>query len=253
MASSSVRSLFSRAAPKATKEAAKKVSSPPATQTRSLATTADVPTGAGFWDAVKARRTYYNLQNKSSVSDARLEEIVAEALKYGPSAFNIQSTRAVLVLGDKHKQVWDVIYDSHKPNMGDEAAQKAQKEKFDAVYRGGYATICFFEDTVTTDKFLETMPFLKGKFPLWTANTAGIAQYIVWAGLAAEGMGANLQHYSQFHDDNQAAINKFLGVPESWVGTAQMVVGVPSDRGAPGAPEFPKTWNPTSDKLKVVQ
>lgn len=137
--------------------------------------------------------------------------------------------------------------------MGDAEAQAAQKAKFDAVYRGGYATICFFEDTVTTDKFLETMPFLKEKFPLWTANTAGIAQYIVWAGLAAEGMGANLQHYSQFHDDNQAAINKFLGVPDSWVGTAQMVVGVPSDADAPGAPEFPKTWNPTSDKFKVVQ
>ncbi|HOO86549.1 MAG TPA: hypothetical protein PK442_02495 [Synergistales bacterium] len=44
-----------------------------------------------FFDAVKNRRTYYSISKKSPVSDERIREIVEQAVKHCPSAFNSQS------------------------------------------------------------------------------------------------------------------------------------------------------------------
>ena len=51
-----------------------------------------------FLATVESRRTYYQLSNESPISDARIKEIVAFALKHIPSSFNSQTSRLVLVL-----------------------------------------------------------------------------------------------------------------------------------------------------------
>lgn len=53
-----------------------------------------------FKEALAHRRSYYALSNKSLVSNEEIEEIVKFAVKNIPSAFNSQSTRVVLLLGD---------------------------------------------------------------------------------------------------------------------------------------------------------
>ena len=41
-------------------------------------------------DAIKDRRTYYQLQNTSPVSDEEIQSIIEHVLLYAPSAFNSQ-------------------------------------------------------------------------------------------------------------------------------------------------------------------
>ena len=62
-----------------------------------------------FWDAVKNRRTYYNLSKDRVTSDERIEEIVGEAVKHVPSSFNSQSARVVILLGGQHDRLWDLV------------------------------------------------------------------------------------------------------------------------------------------------
>ena len=53
-------------------------------------------------DAIKDRRTYYQLQNTSPITDQELQSIIEHVLLYAPSAFNSQSARMVLMIGDNH-------------------------------------------------------------------------------------------------------------------------------------------------------
>ena len=60
-----------------------------------------------FLNAIEGRRTVYNLKESISISDEELEQIMTQAIKHVPSAFNSQSTRIVLLLNNKNKQFWD--------------------------------------------------------------------------------------------------------------------------------------------------
>ena len=40
---------------------------------------------------------------------AQIEEIVRFAIKHVPSAFNSQSTRAVLLLHEHHEELWKIV------------------------------------------------------------------------------------------------------------------------------------------------
>lgn len=57
----------------------------------------------------KSRRTYYNLEASSPISDDKIHEIVQAAIKHTPSSFNSQSTRVVVLLADQHKKLWEEI------------------------------------------------------------------------------------------------------------------------------------------------
>lgn len=57
-----------------------------------------------FEEALEHRRSYYSIGSSSPVSDEELIRVVRQAVKHVPSAFNSQSTRIVLLLGDEHKK-----------------------------------------------------------------------------------------------------------------------------------------------------
>jgi predicted oxidoreductase (fatty acid repression mutant protein) len=63
---------------------------------------------ASFLEAVKNRRSVYQLKKESTISDAKIEEIVSEALLHVPSSFNSQSTRLVILLKEEHVKLWDI-------------------------------------------------------------------------------------------------------------------------------------------------
>lgn len=62
-----------------------------------------------FKEALRHRRSYYALAPESPIDDARIEEIVRFAIKHVPSAFNSQSTRAVLLLHEHHDELWKIV------------------------------------------------------------------------------------------------------------------------------------------------
>ena len=58
-----------------------------------------------FYGAVKARRSVYGISKDPVIPDKRIIEIVEEAIKHSPSAFNSQSGRAVVLLGEEHNKL----------------------------------------------------------------------------------------------------------------------------------------------------
>jgi predicted oxidoreductase (fatty acid repression mutant protein) len=65
--------------------------------------------------AAKHRRTVYGLAGTSPVPDSRIEDIVKEVISFSPSSYNTQPGRITLVLGQKHKDLWDIIISTAEP------------------------------------------------------------------------------------------------------------------------------------------
>lgn len=56
-----------------------------------------------FTDTLKNRRSIYHLGRNVSLSNEELTTLIKEAIKESPTAFNAQSTRAVILFGDAHE------------------------------------------------------------------------------------------------------------------------------------------------------
>ena len=70
-----------------------------------------------FAEALEHRRSYYSISNDSPVQDEEIVHIIRTAVKHVPSAFNSQTTRIVLLLGDEHQKLWRIVKDfSLQPN-----------------------------------------------------------------------------------------------------------------------------------------
>ncbi|BEI83785.1 hypothetical protein CcaverHIS002_0403890 [Cutaneotrichosporon cavernicola] len=200
-----------------------------------------------FADAIEARRSYYNITNESTLTNEQLEQLVADAIKYTPSSFNSQTSRAVLVTGEKNKALWNAVWEAHKANLKEEEIP-VYEDKFKNSYSAGYGTIVFYEDQDAIDGFVKNFPIVQWTIKDWVQTSNGMAQFIAWTALASHGMGGNLQHYGQFGPANAEAINKNLGVPSGWkIPLAMLAFGVPADINAPGNPAFPKTFQPLVD------
>lgn len=92
-----------------------------------------------FAEAVKDRRTYYALTNESTIPDSRIQEIVKDAILHTPSAFNSQTSRAVVLLGKEHVKTWDLIAEVYKQQLPEEKFNRAN-ERFKG-FRAAYGTV----------------------------------------------------------------------------------------------------------------
>lgn len=70
-----------------------------------------------FAEALEHRRSYYSIGSDSPVLDEEVVHIIRTAVKNVPSAFNSQSTRIVLLLGDEHKKLWDIVKNTLKQRL----------------------------------------------------------------------------------------------------------------------------------------
>jgi len=197
---------------------------------------------SNFYDVVKARRSIYNLSKKSSVSDARIEEILKEALTQAPTALNSQTSHIVLLLGSSHDELWDATKGILNAIVPAEAFP--QTEAKINGFKGGYGTVLFFEDMAAVKALQEKYALYKDNFPVWSDNGTGILQYLVWASFAGEGLGASLQHYHPLINDWVA---KKTGAPSTWKLTAQMPFGVAT------APAGPKEDAHLETRFKVIR
>ena len=194
-------------------------------------------------DALAHRRSYYAITNKSLITDTEIEDIVKFAVKNIPSAFNSQSTRVVLLLGDQHLKLWNIVKDTLK-KMVPEGAFKATERKIDTSFASGYGTVLFFEDRTIVEGLQKAFPTYHEKFPLWSQQTSAMHQLAVWTMLEDVGFGASLQHYNPLIDE---AVIAEWGLPENWELIAQMPFGVPSQK--PGAKEF----KPLEERVRVFK
>ena len=175
-----------------------------------------------FNEAIKTRRTRYSIDSSATVSDSKIEKLVRDAVKYAPSAFHSQSSRAILLLGVNHSKLWAIVKEILRTKVSAENFPTTEA-KIDS-FAAGHGTILYYEDMDVIKKMQEAVPPYAENFPVWSMQSAGMLQYAVWTALATEGMGASLQHYNPIIDEEAA---KVFGVPKSWKLLAQMPFGLP--------------------------
>ncbi|PAE15526.1 nitroreductase [Virgibacillus sp. 7505] len=195
-----------------------------------------------FFKALENRRSIYGLAKESPVSDERIQEIVEFAVKYTPSAFNSQSTRVIVLLGDKHDRFWDLTEEQLRAVVP--ADNFAPTEEKIASFRNGYGTVLFFEDETVVKGLQEQFALYAENFPIWSEQTSGMHQLVVWTALEMEGLGASLQHYNPLVDE---AIQKEWDIPSNWKLRGQMPFGKPT------APAGDKEFQPLEERVKVIK
>ena len=100
-------------------------------------------------DMIEKRRSIYDLGAKEVLSEQQISDIVKEAVKYCPTAFNSQSARVVVLFGESHHKLWDIVLQELKKVAPADGFAKTELKI--ASFAAGYATILFFEDMETVE------------------------------------------------------------------------------------------------------
>ncbi|CAM3233396.1 nitroreductase family protein [Paenibacillus lupini] len=196
----------------------------------------------GLLEAVKARRTYYGISKQSTISDDQIINLVQEAVKYSPSAFNSQSARAVVLLGENHDKLWNIVKETLRKMVA--ADQFASTEQRIDSFKAGYGSVLFFEDTTVIEGLQKQFASYADNFPKWSQQSSGIVQYVVWTLLEEQGLGASLQHYNPLIDEE---VKQAWDIPSSWQLIAQMPFGTPT--AEPGEKQF----QPIDERVKIFK
>ena len=196
-----------------------------------------------FEEALVNRRSYYDINHDSPVSDDEIVRIVHETVKHVPSAYNSQSTRIVLLLGDEHKKLWAIVKKILKMMLPEEVYVKTEK-KIDTSFESGHGTVLFFEDISVVNKFMEAYPLYSNNFKVWSQHTSAMHQFTIWTLLEDLGFGASLQHYNPLIDEE---VKRTWNLPKEWELIAQMPFGMPLS--APGK----KSMKPLEERVKVFR
>lgn len=195
-----------------------------------------------FYEAIKERRSIYAISKESPISDERIKAIVEDIVKHVPAAFNSQTTRVVVLLGEYHDKLWNITMEALGKIVpeNDFVSTEAKINSF----KGGYGTVLFFEDFAVVESLQEQFELYKDNFPVWALQTSGMMQFSVWTAFATEGLGASLQHYTELID---AEVKKEFNIPNSWRMMAQMPFG----KIVAGAGE--KKFSPIEDRVKIIK
>ncbi|MCL2009649.1 MAG: nitroreductase family protein [Synergistaceae bacterium] len=196
-----------------------------------------------FREALKNRRSFYDIENRSPVSDALIEEIIDFALEHMPSAFNSQTTRLVLLLGEHHKKLWNIVMETLREMIP--ADKFAATEKKVGSFAAGYGTILFFEDQNIVKDLQGRFPTYADNFPVWAQHASAMHQFAIWTMLEdEEGLGASLQHYNPIID---AKVREAWSLEPDWLLVAQMPFG------SAGKRPDPKETQPVDARKKVFK
>lgn len=194
-----------------------------------------------FEEALINRRSYYNLSNDSPVADYEVVHVLHNAVKHVPSAFNSQTTRIVLLQGEEHRKLWNIVKETLKKILPEDVYLNTS-QKVDHSFASGHGTILFFEDTEVVEKFMATYPLYAENFKIWSQQTSGMHQFVVWTMLEDLGFGASLQHYNPLIDEE---VQHEWHLPKTWKLMAQMPFGMPTS-----TPDD-KKYKPLEDRVKV--
>ena len=170
-----------------------------------------------FLTAIADRRTFYGISKESVVSDDRIKEVIEYAVKHTPSAFNSQSARVVLLLGNHHDKLWNITKEALRKIVPTDKFGPTE-EKINS-FKSGYGTVLYFEDNSVVESLQQQFAIYKDNFPIWSQQSSGMHQLVIWTALENEGFGASLQHYTELIE---ADVRKEWDIPENWKMIAQM-------------------------------
>lgn len=178
-----------------------------------------------FFTAVADRRSFYGISKEAVASDDKIKEIIEHAVKHTPSAFNSQSTRVVLLLGKEHDKLWDIAMEALRKIVPADSFSSTE-DKINS-FKNGYGTVLYFEDNAVVESLQNQFALYKDNFPVWSQQTSGMHQFVIWTALEIEGFGASLQHYNELIEND---VKKEWSIPENWKLIGQMPFGKPTTK-----------------------
>ncbi|MGL3044412.1 nitroreductase family protein [Acinetobacter pecorum] len=173
-----------------------------------------------FIDQLKKRRSIYALGKRVHYSQAYLCEIIQEAVRSCPSAYDSQSTRIAVLFADSHHQFWEIVKQVQRQHVPEHIYEGVELKLNQCAE--AYGTILFYEDQSMIQQLQKKMPLNSEDFPAWSEQTSGMAQFAVWATLADSGLGASLQHYNPLIDEKVA---EHFDIDKNWLLRAQLCFG----------------------------
>lgn len=191
--------------------------------------------------SLRKRRSQYSLGRNLSQSPAEIEALIKEAIRWSPSSFNSQSSRAVILFGAQSERFWELVRESLRPLVPAEAFGGTEQKL--ASFAAGVGTVLFYEDQDVVKGLQEQFALYADNFPVWSEHSTGIAQLATWTALAEAGIGASLQHYNPVVDEAAA---REWNLPASWKLRAQMPFG------SNEAPFPEKTFIDDAERFRVV-
>lgn len=195
-----------------------------------------------FFTAVADRRSFYGISKEAVASDDKINEIIEHAVKHTPSAFNSQSTRVVLLLGKEHDKLWDIAMEALRKIVPADSFSSTE-DKINS-FKNGYGTVLYFEDNAVVESLQNQFALYKDNFPVWSQQTSGMHQFVIWTALEIEGFGASLQHYNELIEND---VKKEWSIPENWKLIGQMPFGKPTTK-----PDE-KQFLPLEERIKVFK
>jgi predicted oxidoreductase (fatty acid repression mutant protein) len=111
-------------------------------------------------------------------------------------------------------------------------------------FASAYGTVLYYEDQNVVKSLQEQFALYKDNFPVWSQQSSGMLQLVVWVAFQNEGYGASLQHYTELIEKDVA---KEWNIPNNWKLIGQMPFGKPTSE--PGDKEFA----PLNERVKVVK
>ena len=195
-----------------------------------------------FSTFVEQRRTIYHLGSSIPISEKSIEQLVEHAVKHSPSAFNSQSARVIVLFGDAHNTLWSLTKENLRAIVPAEKFGPTE-DKINS-FGAGAGTVLFFEDQSVVEYLMANFVQYAHNFPIWSQQSSGMLQYVVWTGLANINLGASLQHYNEVIESDVA---KAFDVPSTWKLIAQMPFG------SIQTPAGEKQFNPIEDRFRVLR
>ena len=177
-----------------------------------------------FYNVIKNRRSIRVVGNEGIISQKTLEDIIGNAVKYSPTAFNAQEQQVILLLGSRHKWFWSLVKEKLRAIVPEEKFSDTDK-KING-FADGVGTILTYQDTDTTKKLQEQFPNYKDNFPIWAHQSTGMLKYTIWTSLVSEGYGVSLQHYTELIEKD---VQEELNINPSWKMNGQIPFGTPME------------------------
>ena len=173
-----------------------------------------------FYELAKKRRSIYHLGKNVNQSNDEIVQLIKDIVDQTPSSFHSQSSRAVILLGEEHDALWEIVRETLRPLVAD-GNFEATDQKVNS-FRAAKGTVLFYEDKDVVGGLQKQFPLYADNFPVWSEHSTGLTQYAVWLALAEVDIGASLQHYNPIID---AEVAKRWDIPTNWVLRAQMPFG----------------------------
>ena len=173
-----------------------------------------------FYELAAKRRSIYHLGKNVSLSNETIVKTIKDIVDQTPSSFHSQSSRIVILLGEEHDALWEIVRETLRTIVGDGDFEPTDNKV--NSFKDAKGTVLFYEDKDVVSGLQKQFPLYASNFPVWSEHSTGLTQYAVWLALAEVDIGASVQHYNPIID---AEVAKRWDIPENWVLRAQMPFG----------------------------